>query len=124
GNDAVDDHRTGHGEHSGGHAGDKALAAEIDGGGSHGVGKAGNGHQGPRPAVAGQLVVEVQPCQQHRQQDQGGRCGGGGVLAGKAQGQPPLLDQLAQYADSATDKKGKGAVLGDGRGLLPLFDQL
>ena len=41
-----------------------------DGRGHHRVGKAGNGHQCPRPAVAGQLVVEVQSCEQGREQDE------------------------------------------------------
>ena len=123
GDDAIDDHRPCHSEHPGGHTGDEALTAEVDGRGGHSIGKTGDRHQGPRPTEPGDLVVDVESRQQYRQQDE--RCGGSGgsVLVAEAQGQPTLPDQLAQYADGPADEKGQGAVLYDGRGLFPLFDQ-
>ena len=72
---------------------------------------AGDGHQRPGAAKAGQLVVQVQPCQQGGEKHQ--RAGGGGArrLFLQAGGSPAVQDQLAHHADGPAHYKGQDRIL-------------
>lgn len=111
GGGAVDDDRTGDGEHFSTHTGNEALGFELYRCGRDGVGKSGNGNQGSGSGVFGNVIVDTKPSEQSGQGHQSHGSGGGRVNFFKSQLCVSGNQQLAQGADEAANQKGTQAIL-------------
>ena len=106
GHRAVNDDRSGDGEHPDGGAGDEPFAFEFKGGRGHGVGKAGDGHQRAGAAEFGEPVVY-------------------------ADGRESRADENERYGDGrgglvvkVAEEDGTVWEMPDGNGVLGAFDDI
>ena len=111
GAETVYNHRSGDGKHFGTHAQDEPLRLKLHGGGCHGVGKSGDGHQRSCPGVFCQVIIKAQPGEQGRNAHQSDGDPAGGILLLQAHSGIPVHQHLPQGADKPAGQKGEDAVL-------------